>query len=269
MPELLIFIRRPRPIPAKHLLRWLVPAAILAAIFWVALGGYNREAFHALNRASLALSETFWSCVTILGTGACAYALLAFTLVRNPRLMAAALITGGFAGLYTHLIKPLVKAARPAAVLLPNEIHVIGDVLTSNSFPSGHSVTAFALAATLIFFSRRPWLSALIALPFAGLVAVSRIAVGAHWPLDVLAGALGGWLLGMAGEALSQRWHHWEERGWRIFFGLAMSGLGVGLFFSSLGYPLAIPLQRILAVQALLGGLYSLLRINHHEQGLL
>lgn len=257
MPESLIFTDRPRPLPGRHPLRWL-PVVALAAAMLLVLGADGRELFVALNRAAKEQPELFWSCVTLMGSGAGTYALLAPTLVRFPRLMAAALFTGIFGAAYTHLLKPLIHAARPAAVLAPDQIHVIGEVLTSNSFPSGHSVTAFAFASTLIFFSRRPWRVALIALPAACLIAFSRIAVGAHWPIDVLAGALGGWLSGMAGEALSRHWHNWEARGWRIFFGIAMAGLGIGLYLTDQGYPLALPLQYALAALAFLGGLVAI-----------
>jgi hypothetical protein len=172
--------------------------------------------------------------------------------------MAAALMTAVFAGAFTHIIKPLVRAARPAAVLPPEQIHVIGDVLTSNSFPSGHSVTAFAFAALVIFHAAHPGRAAVWALPLAALVAFSRIAVGAHWPLDTLAGAAGGWLCGMAGEALSRRWSVWNSKVWRIAFALAMLGLGAGLILSNLGYPQAVLLQQLLAVLALIGGALAL-----------
>ncbi|WP_417070663.1 phosphatase PAP2 family protein [Niveibacterium terrae] len=269
MPESLIFTDRPRHLPGRHPLRWLPVVALVAAMLLLILSGSGRELFVALNGAVKEQPELFWSCVTLMGSGAGTYALLAPTLVRFPRLMAAALFTGIFGAAYTHLLKPLVHAARPAAVLAPNQIHVIGEVLTSNSFPSGHSVTAFAFASTLIFFSRRPWQVALIALPAACLIAFSRIAVGAHWPIDVLAGALGGWISGMAGEALSRHWHNWEARGWRIFFGIAMTGLGIGLYLSDQGYPLALPLQNALAALAFLGGLVAIALSGRRRRDLL
>ncbi|MES1246092.1 MAG: phosphatase PAP2 family protein [Actinomycetota bacterium] len=56
----------------------------------------------------------------------------------------------------------------------------------SHSFPSGHSATAFAGATVLAFFAPR-WRVPLFVL--AAAIAYSRLYVGVHFPLDVLAGA--------------------------------------------------------------------------------
>ncbi len=239
-------------------LRWLPFVALCAAAAWVFARHADQDLFLALNQWARTLPEPLWSSLTILGTGACAYALLAFSLIGAPRLMAAALMTGAFAGVYTHALKRIAQTARPAGVFPAEQIHVIGETLTHNSFPSGHSATAFAFAALLTFYVARPGRMALLALPLAALVALSRIAVGAHWPLDVLAGAAGGWVCGMAGEALSRRWSVWAQKPWRIAFALAMLALALGLALSELGYPQAGPLQWTLAAFALAGGAVAL-----------
>jgi membrane-associated phospholipid phosphatase len=61
------------------------------------------------------------------------------------------------------------------------------------SFPSGHAIVAFALAGIVAPYLSRGWRIA----AYAGAVAVafSRIYLGAHNPLDVLAGAAGGLLI--------------------------------------------------------------------------
>lgn len=66
------------------------------------------------------------------------------------------------------------------------------------SFPSGHTLEAFAMAAAMSLIFRRK----LIAIPlflWALLVAYSRVALGVHYPSDVLAGmvigAAIGWLV--------------------------------------------------------------------------
>ncbi len=244
--------------PVRLALRWLPVLVLCIAAAGVVATHTDQGIFLTLNDWARALPEPFWSGVTILGTGACAYALLGPTLIRAPRLMAAALMTGVFAGVFTHIIKPLVRSARPAGVLPVEQFHVIGDILTTNSFPSGHSVTAFAFASLVTFHAKGAGRIALIAIPLAALVAFSRIAVGAHWPIDTLVGAAGGWMCGMAGEALSRRWTVWSTRPWRITFALAMTGLAIGLAVSDLGYPQAIPLQWALSALSLVGGIIGL-----------
>ncbi|WP_224281280.1 phosphatase PAP2 family protein [Streptomyces sp. LS1784] len=70
------------------------------------------------------------------------------------------------------------------------------------SFPSNHSVIAFAAAASLWFVNRRlGWVAGL----FAVLMAASRVWVGVHYPHDVAAGALVGLLVAVVLAPLAGR----------------------------------------------------------------
>jgi membrane-associated phospholipid phosphatase len=83
-----------------------------------------------------------------------------------------------------------------------------GDVpLEGHSFPSGHVILVAALAAVLTPMLPRRW----SALPWAavGLVAVGRVYVGAHNPLDVTAGFGIGLTVGsLLDVALGDEHHH-------------------------------------------------------------
>ena len=65
---------------------------------------------------------------------------------------------------------------------------------TEKSFPSAHATFAFALAAGVALHNRR-WGNALLVM--AVLVAFGRVAVGVHYPSDVVAGALVGLFAGL------------------------------------------------------------------------
>ncbi|MFI2609908.1 phosphatase PAP2 family protein [Kitasatospora sp. NPDC018619] len=70
------------------------------------------------------------------------------------------------------------------------------------SFPSNHSVIAFAAAASLWFVNRRlGWVAGL----FAVLMAASRVWVGVHYPHDVAVGALVGLLVAVVLAPLAGR----------------------------------------------------------------
>ena len=58
------------------------------------------------------------------------------------------------------------------------------------SFPSDHAAAAFAIAFCVLAFSRWAGVGFLSA---ATLIGLSRIALGMHYPSDVLAGLLVGW----------------------------------------------------------------------------
>lgn len=58
----------------------------------------------------------------------------------------------------------------------------------NDSFPSGHTTFAFALATTISFITN--YKISLIFFIGACLVGFSRVIAGIHWPLDILAGAI-------------------------------------------------------------------------------
>lgn len=59
--------------------------------------------------------------------------------------------------------------------------------LTSGSFPSGHTSALFAVS-TIVFLADPLWGAAYFAL--SSLVALGRVFIGVHWPLDIFAGVL-------------------------------------------------------------------------------
>lgn len=233
---------------------------VAAAILFMRTGSVNREVFVALQGWTALIPDVAWSWVTLCGTGVVAFALLAPTLAWQPRRYAAGLAAAALAGAYSNGVKHLFALPRPASVIESGHLHVIGETLKANTFPSGHSVTAFALAALLVLGSRVPWSTAAWAVPGAALIGLSRIAVGAHWPADVAAGAAGGWVCGACGVAIVARWRGWNTR--RGVQAMAVVSIGVGgsLLVVDLGYPLAAPLQDVAALVAIAAGIATLLR---------
>lgn len=172
-------------------------------------GGLNDSLFLAINHAGAGGLRDH---VALWGTMAGNHALfpfyaagaLALALKRPATLSTQAVLVFLVAYLIDWgviaALKPWLDFPRPLVVLGPLAVHVVGSPEFFHSFPSGHTAFAFTLLAGLAAGASWP-LRGLLAV-FALWVAWSRIAVGAHFPADVVGGALIGIAAALVADAL-------------------------------------------------------------------
>ncbi|MCG3186324.1 MAG: hypothetical protein IOMNBAOH_00879 [Rhodocyclaceae bacterium] len=244
--------------------RWaaaLLPSALLLGVgLALATSPANQGLFMLGNAWSRTLPDAFWSALTLLGTAAGAFALFGLLLRARPQYFAAGMLAALPGSLYSYGLKRIMDLPRPAAALASGQFHQIGEVLRHHAFPSGHALTAFAFAGIVLWLPpRRRVVPIALAVALAAAVAVSRIAVGAHWPADLLAGAAGGWLAAAIGVAWSEHWRFWECRRGVVVMATVLAGMGVYLCYQDLGYPLAGEFQYGLAALAFIGCVAALL----------
>ena len=228
--------------------RWLVPALAGGAFLAIHALDANRLLFMMLNGIGAATSDALWANITVLGDGMVAFALCLPLWRRRPDLLWALAFLAVLGTLWVHGMKPLIDVARPPAVL-GDQVHVIGRAYQAHSFPSGHATTAFALAGLLTLgITRRIWVAALVAV--ATIVAISRAVVGVHWPLDILAGAFGGWLSAVLAVWLGGRTRTYGEHpNVQAMLALLLAACALALIA---GYPDDYPqaqlLQRLIGI---------------------
>ncbi len=99
----------------------------------------------------------------------------------------------------TKVIKIIIAHPRPFEVF--SDITVLAPIEGGTSFPSGHSSLTMALATAVYFYY--PRLGKLL-FAFAFVVGLSRIFVGVHYPLDVGAGLLLGYIVAKGIHTLLQ-----------------------------------------------------------------
>ena len=137
-------------------------------------------------------------------------AVTGFLLLQRKPHLAAVVVAAGVGGMaVNHLLKELFQRSRPD--LVPHGVEV-----SSMSFPSGHAMVSAAvylsLAAVVARLLPRRAAKAYVlvtACGLTGLVGITRVYFGVHYPTDVLAGWLAGalWALicGATARALQRR----------------------------------------------------------------
>jgi undecaprenyl-diphosphatase len=105
-------------------------------------------------------------------------------------LVAATSIT---TSLLNALFKYAVQRDRPPTIILDPK--PLMEVPTTSSFPSGHTSTSFACAYVISRLAPRLTIPVFV---LAALIGFSRIYVGVHYPLDVVAGAIFGLIVARA-----------------------------------------------------------------------
>ncbi len=164
---------------------------------WPALERFDRRLFLALHRPlrrALPLFQVLW----VLGTleGILVAAGLVAVLIRWQE-GAAILVAYGVIVLLERLLKIRIKRPRPFQAM-PSEVRMGQPRPPSDpSYPSGDALRVWLLAFTIGRLLPPAWGWALVGL--ATLVSFGRIALGVHYPLDVVSGTG----LGMIAAALA------------------------------------------------------------------
>ena len=211
--------------------------------------------FLAINGWAAPVAAQVWTNLSLLGNGWGVLAVTSPLLVLAPRYLWAWVCAAPFAILFARTGKALLEFPRPAAVVDNSQMRIVGELLHNVSMPSGHTLTAFAVA-TGIFLAipvaqrwRHVWL-----LVLAAGTGLSRIAVGAHWPGDVAVGASLGLLAGLLGNLLLQRMgtRHFQADSWGLRLAAAAVAVSVyHLLTEALDFDENQPAQYVLAAVAL------------------
>ena len=140
--------------------------------------------------------------ISWLGNGIFWYALMLALLLAETRDAAMAVLHMAFVGAVCTCCYKMVKhtTVRSRPYQVNPLVSANADVLDRFSFPSGH--TLHAIAFTLVACAHYPALWVVL-VPFTLVTAVSRVALGLHYPSDVLAGAALGALIAAGSFALT------------------------------------------------------------------
>jgi membrane-associated phospholipid phosphatase len=198
--------------------RLAIIAAVFIVIVFFILGVDGTIAadvtlFKFINMHHTAFFDQFFLLVSYFGNGWIIYpvffAFLFWKIPKKKRLniLVVAAVALSISGISNSVIKLLVDRPRPSIYFLsqsldtgnnesfPYRVHQAGTRFYNQSFPSGHSNTAFALATLMVLiFGMRFWPAFLVATT----VAYSRVYLGAHFPLDTLAAAFIGSVITLA-----------------------------------------------------------------------
>ncbi len=184
-----------------------VYAIIAAAFACIAynLGNWQKGLFLTLNHWLVnATGEQFWYVITNFGDGFFLFP-IAMIIFLNDQIRQKILIVSLFTScIIINCTKYAIAFGRPGTYFDGSEFNVIGNLLYSfNSLPSGHTATAFLLVGLAYSLNKKSLFYTLFGL--ASLVGLSRIAVGAHWPLDILFGMITGLFCAYAAILISQK----------------------------------------------------------------
>ncbi|MFQ5469691.1 MAG: phosphatase PAP2 family protein [Gammaproteobacteria bacterium] len=242
----------------------IVPITSIVCLLVIFLLDLNQELFLEINALSELTGPALWANITLFGDGLVVFVLVLPFIGRRPDIVAAVFLTALIATLFVHGLKPLFQVARPPAVLATELFHIIGPAHKMGSFPSGHTTSAFALAGVLVLSIQIRWLTGVL-LVLAILAGLSRIVVGVHWPMDVVAGMGLGWLAAVIGVWGAKRWQWLYSNVFQFIFGGLLLVAGVVLLTShQSGYDQALYFQRIIAAVCLMGGITGAMRLRQH-----
>lgn len=172
---------------------WAIPVFACVMMLIIGLSGSNQSLFLTLNNLFYFQPEAIWINITLFGDAAMVLILLLPLVSKRPDIILKTFIAALITTLIIHTFKEFLSIPRPPSVYSADIFHQLGHQFAHSSFPSGHAAAAFTLASVIIFYINNTKLRFFM-LFYASIISLSRIASGVHWPMDILAGMLFGWI---------------------------------------------------------------------------
>lgn len=169
---------------------------------------FQKELFFYLNQKLCRLNALQHN-ITQLGNAFITFSLLGVFVLYAIKVWEMLVVGSLFSLIFSKGLKSFFDIPRPVMAFGKEQVCVVGETLSNySSFPSGHSITIFTMLTVLMFSfvkktqSKKNWLRIIyfsFFIIFGGVVALSRVAVGAHFPIDVFVGSVIGYISGILG----------------------------------------------------------------------
>lgn len=176
----------------------------------------QKHCFYFLN-ARLSQFPILMFNLTQLGDEIIILSLLSIFVLLAPKLWEALLTASLVSCVLSSMLKKIFSIPRPAAVFDHDSFVIIGKTLHGhNSLPSGHSITVFTVL-TILLFAFMPQkliymiLWSLLIMGIGLMLVLTRVGVGAHYPLDTIIGAVIGYLAALSGILINKHYKIWSR----------------------------------------------------------
>lgn len=160
----------------------------------------KRELHLDINAYHTSFFDIFFKYITYLGDGIMFGIFIIVSFFRNKLLSLTFVVSGILTLVLAQFFKKVVFSGtpRPVELIGADSLYLIEGVKMAhwNSFPSGHTTTAFAIATVLILQIQNKWVQLLLLL-VAMLAGFSRVYLSQHFVADILAGSLLGIFIGV------------------------------------------------------------------------
>jgi membrane-associated phospholipid phosphatase len=197
---------------------FFVPYLIILITCLVIKLFYTRESIYfSVNARHTEAGDLIFPYITDMGEGYMVVAVTLLMLCFSYRKTILLITSFAVSGILVQIVKHIFRAPRPVVYFEKEltSIHFVKGIalLHNNSFPSGHTVTAFSAAVVLSYVAVNKRLG-FIFLLLAISVAYSRMYLSQHFFEDVIAGSILGtistiiWITWMDGRSFmrSERW---------------------------------------------------------------
>ncbi len=210
--------REVTPLPSRSRC-WALAAAsalVVAATYWMALQPGAADAQTDVVRwindppepfgTVLAVTNSLLRPVPLTVVALALVGWIVFTARGSDRweVLRAMLLAYALSEAITQILKRAAEQPRPTASIAGLDVHGYPTEPHGHAYPSAHTSVAVGLVTAMW-----PWLTwpqRAVGVAIATLVALNRLYIGAHWPLDVLGGAAIGLLSGSLCWLVAARW---------------------------------------------------------------